>query len=121
MTLSAGISCGLLAAVLASAIPALAVNLSFLNDTPFTHFTDEDHRIFSEALNNVLDKGADGETRAWSNPKSKAGGELKPLKSFQRNGAACRTVHIANKAKGRSAVTQYNFCRQASGTWALAN
>lgn len=47
MTLSAGISRGLLVAVLASAVPALAVNLSFLNDTPFTHFTDEDHKIFS--------------------------------------------------------------------------
>jgi surface antigen len=121
MTLNACICRGLLAAVLASAVPALAANLSFLNDAPFTHFTDEDHRIFSETLNNALDKGADGESRAWTNPKTKASGEIKPLKSFERNGVACRTAHIANKAKGRSSVMEYNFCRQPSGTWALAN
>jgi len=121
MTLNACICRGLLAAVLASAMPALAANLSFLNDAPFTHFTDEDKKIFNGALNNALDKGADGETRAWANPKSKASGEIKPLKSFERSGAPCRTARIANKARGRSSVMEYNFCRQPSGTWALAN
>ena len=121
MKLQTRICRGLLAAVLATALPALATNLSFLNDAPFTHFTAEDHKIFSGALTEVLDKGADGQTRAWSNPQAKASGEIKPLKSFDRNGAACRTVRIANKAKGRSGAMEYNFCKQAAGTWALAN
>lgn len=121
MTLKACFYRGLLVAVLAAAAPALAVNLNFMKDTPYTHFTDEDHKIFNQTLNDALNKGADGESRSWSNPKSKAGGEVKALKTFERKGMACRTVYIANKAKGRSANAEYNFCKQASGAWGLAN
>jgi surface antigen len=121
MTLKAYLYRGFLVAVLAAAAPALASNLNFMKDTPYTHFTDEDHKIFNETLNDTLNNGADGESRAWSNPKTKAGGEVKPLKTFERKGTPCRTVYIANKAKGRSASSKYNFCKQASGTWALAN
>jgi surface antigen len=112
---------GLLVAALALATPAMASNLSFMKDTPYTHFTKDDHKIFNAALNEVLEKAADGEARSWSNPDSKAGGELKGVKTFERKGAPCRRVSIANKAKGRSASGEYNFCKQASGKWTLAN
>jgi len=46
---------------------------------------------------------------------------LKPISTFKRDGLTCRTVAIANKAKGRSASGEYNFCQQASGKWVLAN
>lgn len=75
------------------------------HDALFTHFTDAGHKIFSDALSNVLDKGADGKTRAWSNPKSTAGGEFKYPKSFERNGTVGCPVYVANKAKGHSTVT----------------
>ena len=110
----------LLLAVCAVATPVAASNLSFMNDTPYTHFTKEDHKIFNEALQDILQQGADGESRKWSNPASKAGGNLKILKRFERDQLPCRSVVIANKAKGRSASGQYNFCRQASGEWKLA-
>ena len=121
MTLKAYFCRGLLAVVLGSGLPALASNLDFMKDTPYTHFTDEDHKIFNQTLNDTLNKGADGESREWSNPKSKASGEVKELKTFERKGMPCRTVYIANKAKGRSGNAEYNFCKQASGIWALAN
>ena len=58
----------------------------------FTHFTDAGHKIFSEALNNVLDKGEDGETRTLPKLKLTASGEFKPPQSFERNGTACCPV-----------------------------
>jgi surface antigen len=120
MTFKASICGSLLLAVFAVATPVAASNMGFMNDTPYVHFTKEDHAIFDEALQDVLNKGADGESRKWTNPASKAGGDLKVLKSFQRGQTTCRRLSIANKAKGRSASGQYNFCRQASGEWKLS-
>jgi surface antigen len=101
--------------------PSMASNLSFMKDTPYVHFTDKDHKLFNETLDATLNQEADGETRAWSNPASGAGGNIKVLKTFKRGVATCRSVSIANKAKGRAASAEYNFCRQTSGKWALAN
>jgi surface antigen len=110
----------LLLAAFAWSAPAAASNVSFMHDTPYTHFTKKDHEIFDAALQGMLKQGADGETRNWSNPDSKAGGSLKVIKSFKRGETACRRLSIANKAKGRSASGQYNFCEQATGEWKLA-
>jgi surface antigen len=121
MTLKACVRSGVLVAILVSAAPAMAVNLSFIKDAPYGQFTKEDHRIFNAALDNLLDQGVDGETRAWSNPASDASGEITPVKTFERAGATCRTLAIANKAKGLSGSGKYNFCRQKTGKWALAN
>ena len=121
MTLGALARRALLATVLLPAWPALAGNLSYMNDTPYTHFTKEDHKVFNAALAEALDKNADGEVRIWASPGSGAGGELKPVKTFERNGLNCRRLSIANKAKGRSASSEYNFCKQKTGKWTLAN
>lgn len=120
-TLGACIRCLVLAAAFSAAWPATAQNLRYMNDTPYTHFTKEDHKIFEAAMQEALEKGADEAASTWSNPNSGAGGSFKPLKSFERKGLKCRTLAIANKAKGRSASAEYNFCRQASGRWMLAN
>ena len=118
MTLKNTLRRGLLVALLAATAPALAFNWLFMQDTPYSHFTEEDHKIFNEAMNDILEKAADGETRVWSNPNSTAGGELKVVNSFERNGVPCRTLSIANKAKGRTASGEYRFCKQAADKWA---
>lgn len=110
-----------MAAVLCVAWPALAGNYSYLYDIPYTHFTEEDKKIFFAALDDVLEKGADGEARTWSNPNSRASGNLQPLKSFERKGLKCRRLLMENKARGRSASGEYNFCKKESGQWTFAN
>jgi len=113
--------CAVLAAVVSAAWPATAQVMREMEDTPFVHFTKEDPKIFNAAMQEALEKGADGEMRAWSNPDTNARGELTLVKSFERKGLQCRRITIANKAKGRSGLAEYNFCKQASGQWALAN
>ena len=46
---------------------------------------------------------------------------MTPLKSFERDGRSCRTLSIKNKAKGLTGSAKYNFCKQDTGKWALAN
>jgi surface antigen len=67
--------------------------------------------IFREALDAALGKGADGAMVEWSNPETGAGGQIKPLKSFERDGKPCRTVSVANKAKGRKSSGEYTLCK----------
>lgn len=113
--------CAVLAAVLSAAWPATAQVMREMGDAPSVHFTKEDHKIFNAAMQDALEKGADGEIRAWSNPDTNARGELTLVKSFERKGQQCRRMSIANKAKGRSGLAEYNFCKQVSGQWSLAN
>jgi hypothetical protein len=105
----------LMIAALAAAAQAGAADTTFNPDTPYTYFTKEDHALFDATLEHVLSKGVIGESRSWSNPKSKASGEIKALKNFERAGVACRTLFIANKAKGRSAHTIFAAKRPAAG------
>ncbi|MCX7272057.1 MAG: RT0821/Lpp0805 family surface protein, partial [Burkholderiales bacterium] len=101
--------------------PASAQNLGFMKDAPIARFTDQDMQLFKQTLNDVLDDSKLGEARSWSNPDTKARGEVTAIKSFERDAVPCRRVAIKNWAKGRSASGQYNFCKQASGQWAPAN
>lgn len=102
-------------------MPAAAFNYGFIEETPTTRFTREDNRIFNETMNDTLNNAADGETRTWSNPKTRASGEITPIKSFDRDGLACRTARIRNIARGRTGDNTFNFCKQQTGEWQLAN
>jgi surface antigen len=106
-----------LAAALAAALPALAGNLNFLSDSPYANFTEKDEQIFRETLNDVLDKGADGESRKWTNPATRAGGEMKPVSTFERDSKPCRKLQIRNSARGVTATGTYTFCKDAAGKW----
>ena len=122
MTITSLLRRSLLVVAVAVALPATASNLRFMKDSPLQYFTPEDTKMFKATLYEVLDKGADGEARKWSNPTTEANGEIKPTNSFARNGTPCRTLAISNSAKGLSASGRYNFCKPtATGKWTPAN
>ena len=108
-----------IASLILACAPALASNLPA--DAPIAHFKGKDRALFDEALNAVLDDPKDGTARSWSNPETKAGGEVKSVKSFSRGENKCRTVNVANKAQGRTSDGNMNFCRSAAGKWMPAN
>ena len=108
-----------MASLTLACVSAFASNLP--GDAPIAHFKGKDKALFDEALNAVLDDPKDGTARNWSNPETKAGGEVKSVKSFTRGEAKCRTVNIANKAQGRTSDGPMNFCRSAAGKWTPAN
>jgi surface antigen len=100
------------------AAPAMALNLT--DDAPMAQFKGKDQGMFDSTLYGVLDHAKDGVNRSWSNPETKAGGEVKAIKSFTRDDVPCRTVHVSNKAGGRTSSADYNFCRSSAGNWVLA-
>ena len=120
MTPGACFRSALLVVVLASAATAIAANIGFLKDAPYSKFTEEDRKIFDDAVQDTLNKGVDGEASAWSNPATRAGGEIKVLKTLDSAGVSCRKASIANKAKGLSHKGEYKLCKDASGKWKLA-
>jgi surface antigen len=120
MALSLRLRVALQVALFATTIPAVAANMSFLKDSPISRFNDKDMQLFTQALNEALSKGADGETRNWSNPATGAGGEIKTESSYAQGATPCRKVVISNSAKGLSASGPFNFCKQSTGKWAPA-
>lgn len=107
----------MLMAVAFAVAPVLAANLT--DDAPIAHFKGKDQSMFDTALHAALDDGKPGATVAWSNPETKAGGEIKNVKSFTRGDAQCRTVRVSNKAEGRTSAANYNFCKSPNGKWGL--
>jgi surface antigen len=94
------------------ASPAFAINwIPVLKNTPAERFDDEDLRLFLEAGRKVLDGAPDNQPVTWENPKTKAGGELTVLKSFEWKGHPCKTVRVRNHAEGRKNDVTLNACR----------
>ncbi|HUP06063.1 MAG TPA: RT0821/Lpp0805 family surface protein [Caldimonas sp.] len=104
-------------AVLALALPVASGALRAYRDTPLAHFTAQDSKLFRETLDDVLEHGADGDTRHWSNAKTGAEGDVTATATFKRGEAQCRTVKIRNAAGGLTASGSYNLCKQANGQW----
>jgi surface antigen len=92
---------------------------SFLRDTPAEAFTDEDWKIFKEALNGALNDAKDGETRGWENPATGASGEFTILKTVVKTDADCREVRMTNKAGNRTRTTGQVFCVGNDGIWKI--
>jgi len=107
----------LLVALALAASSAFAANVT--DDAPIAQFKGKDRAMFDAALYGKIDDGKDGAKTTWSNPETKAGGEVRAVKSFQKAGVPCRTVHVANKAAGRTSSANYNFCKSAAGKWVL--
>jgi len=108
-----------LALMVFAGLPVVASNLT--GDAPMAHFKGKDQALYDAALKAVLESDADGTARSWSNPETKASGEVKSIKSFTRGETRCRAVSISNKAQGRTSSGDFNFCRSTTGKWTLAS
>ena len=98
---------------------AQAANVNFLGDAPIAYMNADDQRLFREAVTKALDKTADGQTVNWSNPKTKAGGEIKLIRTDDMHGDLCRIAQVHNKAGGRENRGVYRACKNAKGEWRL--
>jgi surface antigen len=94
-------------------------NTLFLNDSAVAQFRDSDMQSFLETMDASLDGLADGETRSWENPDTKAHGSIGALRTFEREGRTCRQMRVENNARGRRGVGKWTYCRSAEGRWEL--
>ena len=109
----------LVTAFVSFASPAFAINwIPVLKNTPAERFDEEDLRIFLETARKVLDEAPDNKPVTWDNPKTKAGGELTVLKSYESKGQPCKSVRVRNHAEGRKNDVTLNACR-VENRWRL--
>jgi len=97
--------------------PLYAANVWFAHDMPMSEMTEADIEILSSAADEALENAPDGDTRLWENPETGAGGALTPLSTSEQDGMRCRRLQIANEAGGKTARSEFDFCRQADGSW----
>ena len=110
---------GVVVMALAASGAAQAANVNFLGDAPIAYMNEDDQRLFREAVAKALDKTSDGQTVSWSNPKTKAGGEIKLIRTDDMHGDLCRIAQVHNKAGGRENRGVYRACKNAKGEWRL--
>lgn len=99
---------------------AQAASVSFLGKAPIAYMTDEDKRLFQAAVAKALDDTADGDTVTWSNPATKAGGEIKLVRTEDADAMLCRIAQVHSRAGGRENRGVYRACKEADGPWRLA-
>jgi hypothetical protein len=100
--------------------PASASNVGFLHDSPyFTHFKEEDRKMFRDELTQLLDHGKPGDERAWFNSATGAKGTIRFLRSGVGRSVCCHEVYVENRARGRIGQGQNIFCKDADGVWQL--
>lgn len=107
-------------ALLLAAGGAHAFNLAFLGDSVMQRITAQDARLMSGALDAALAAPEEGNVRDWSNPESGASGAVTLRRIYQRQGRACRTLHISTTAQSVTAQGVYQLCQEPGGAWTFA-
>ncbi len=92
--------------------PALAQNwIGLLKNTPAERFDEEDLRLFLDMGRKALNETPDNQPLTWENPKTRAGGEITVLRSFESKGRPCKEVRVRNHAQGRKGDNKLSFCK----------
>jgi surface antigen len=105
----------------AAPAPSYSAGLLFLKEAPIRFFSEEDQRLFKQAVLRTLEKVPDGKTSSWKNPATESAGAMKPIRTYQDNGRTCRTLRILNRAGGRTGQENaFDFCRRGEGNWKAA-
>jgi surface antigen len=92
--------------------PASAQNwIGLLKNTPAERFDEEDLRLFLDMGRKALNETPDNQPLTWENPKTRAGGEITVLRSFESKGRPCKEVRVRNHAQGRKGDNRLSFCK----------
>jgi len=103
-----------------ASIPVYSAGWLFLKEAPIRFFSEQDRRLFKEAVQRTLEKVPDREISSWKNPATESAGAMKPIRTYQDNGKTCRTLEILNRAAGRTGQEIIvDFCKRADGNWKL--
>ena len=112
---------GALIALLTSLVagPVLALNwVPVLKNSPAERFDDEDLQMFISTARKTVNEAPDFQTVSWENPDTKHRGDFTILKTFKKDGHACKQVQVRTEADGRKATSLVDAC-QIDGKWRL--
>lgn len=104
--------------IIFNAGPAFA-GYTWLEKAPASKFNEKDWSMLKSATNELLENGADGDMREWSNEESGNSGKIKVISSSESEGKRCRKVAFLNIAGdyGLSGRSVQRMCKQPDGIW----
>jgi len=107
-------------ALACAALPALAQNSLWLNNSALSRMNRADTELFLKAAREALN-APDGHVVTWSNPGTGASGTVKVIASSKEKGMACRTVETTAFAGGIQGMpTPLKACR-VGDKWRLVS
>lgn len=98
---------------------AHASNFGFLDSAPASNFDETDWKLLGQAVNDLLEKGADGDTGAWKNEGNGHHGSLVLIKTYDAYGTTCRQLRITNEAGDFRATSLRDMCKDKEGVWKI--
>lgn len=99
---------------------SLASGLSFLGRDAIARFNEQDLDLMRGALGRALRSSDFDRTQPWSNPATGAGGEITPLRAFERGNRPCRELRVKSWHQRVTSEGVYVLCRR-DGRWTLAS
>ena len=108
-----------LAPVVAVFLGGCATILPVSDVALYESLADEDVSMAAGIVQSGLERGREGERRAWHNPATGNGGGITVGRTFvDGNGAFCRDyVETIRLVDGRSADIDNTACRSEAGVW----
>lgn len=96
-------------------------NWNWLKDSIYEKFNDDDWAALKAATKELLDDGAPGSEREWSNPDTGASGVVRVGSYKEENGLQCRWTEF-NSVLGdqKSGQNYYYLCLNDEGKWKVA-
>jgi surface antigen/uncharacterized lipoprotein NlpE involved in copper resistance len=111
---------GVAAFALGSLPAAPQTGLTFTN-SPFAQFTDEDNKLFLEAVRKAASGAPGGAPVDWANAGSGAKGTVRYTRALTgRPEGDCREMQGDNTARGRTEQFRVTVCKDPKGQWRLA-
>jgi hypothetical protein len=97
-------------------------NLTFLQDTPATTFTDEDRKLQLDAATAVLTDENPRLSKEWKNPATGHSGSFQGLGNLRsEDGLHCRKIKFSSEADGKKNQMVFPVCLTEQGEWMFAS
>jgi hypothetical protein len=117
---SSGVALVIVLACAVMPISAIAVNLSFLGNSPVSFFQPDDVDLMRKNAQEVLDSAQPNAKQSWSNPKTGASGFAQVTGQFtMADGTQCKRLRVFNKAGGVEGVSTFPVCKYSGRGWVI--
>ena len=95
-----------------------------LSDEEAKNFTKKDHELFDVAVSELLNVGAEADSRDWNNPDSGLSGKIVLLGKYdgedEHEFSNCKEVKIDAYKEGKHVLDKLkHYCEDAEGVWEL--
>lgn len=111
---------GVASLALGSLPAAPQTGLTFTN-SPFAQFTDDDNKLFLDAVRKAASGAPGGAPVDWANAGSGAHGTVRYTRALTgRPEGDCREMQGDNTARGRTEQFRVTVCKDPKGQWRLA-